>query len=65
MDASRIVDSLEKERATEAGGKESIRKWKESAEENEATENEEKDSSEFCEGLQTISAGLSGFGLSK
>lgn len=41
MDASRIVDSLEKERAKEARGKESVRKWKESAEENGDWEREE------------------------
>lgn len=74
MDASRIVDSLERdrERGRERRGRERERRKEKKVYRSErswpkrtVTENKERDSIEFCEGLQTISAGLSGFELSK
>lgn len=65
MDASRIVDSLKKEREREKQEGKEVYGSEKSRPKRTATENEERDSSEFCEGLQTISVGLSGFGLSK
>ena len=68
MNAPRIVDfrkrERERERERERDSTKEGKKVK-SRPKRTTTENEERDSPEFCEGLQTISAGLSGFRFSK
>lgn len=65
MEASRIVDSPEEEKTKERDVRKKVYRSEKSWPKRTVTENEERGSTEFCEGLQTISAGLSGFGLSK
>lgn len=74
MDASRIVDSLdegererERKREKKKKKKEGRKKEARRSEEKRRFKGEEKNQGwlEFCKGLQTISARLSGFRLSK